>query len=561
MSSKGVTGADLVVDSLVEAGIEYVFGVTGTSILSILDAMYGRKDIAYIGVRHEATAAFMADAYARVTGRPGVCMCHVGPGAAQLLYGVANAHKDSSPVIAITGNETSSGLGRDLYHEFDVMALYKPITKWSFQARSSQEIPRIIRNALIKATLGRPGPAHVDLPKDITRAPAEKKAGEMGFLGNRRVSVPLARINPDPEMVAAAASLLLKAERPTIVCGGGVNWSDASREVVRLAELLKAPVLTTETGRGSIPEDHPCALGSAGRAAFATKSANKALVSSDVILGVGWSFSDISTDDWKLIDPKARIIQVDVDPAEIGKQYPVTIGVVSDAKAFLGQLIPKLEAEGAQLRRDDSRLKELKDGLAAEREEFFSIRSPIKAGVKPQMMGKELMGTLNRDAFVAVDTGLHIYFASRLPIYTPRTYLRAGGFGAMGFSLAAVMSAKLAFPERQAVSLIGDGCFAMVMHELETAVRYNLPIVAIIFNNFSFGSQKLQQKMRFQERYIGSDHGNPDYAKIANLFGAHGERVERIEDLKPALNRALAASKPAVLDVILDTEESPTVWA
>ncbi len=559
-----VKGSDLVVSLLAEAGVKHVFALTGTSILDLMDSMSQQGEIEYVGVRHEAAAAHMADGYARATGKPGVCMSHVGPGALNMLYGVATARKDSSPVVAITGNEVSHGLGKDLYHEMDVLALYRPVTKWQGQCLRVREVPRLLRNAFVQAVTGRPGPVHIDVPKDVAQARCEQGEEEGGRRDSQArlgfpaggAEVPALRPLADKALVEEAASLLTEAERPIILAGGGVLWSGAWAELKLLAERLEIPVATTETGRGAFPEEKPHFIGFASRY-VGYGSTIAALRDSDLLLGVGLTFSNVSTMDWSVIGPRAKVIQVDIDPHELGRQIPVELAVLADARAFLAALLGELE--GRRVRPGPGRrkrLEELSRTYHAEREDFFKAGPDRARCVKPQRVISMTMDVIRPDAFVGIGNGLHTCFVTRLPIHTPRTYLRSGGFGAMGFAFPATMGAKVAHPERQAVVLLGDGDFAMSMHELETAVRHRLGVVAVVFNNFSFGSQKLHQRRSYGERYIGSDHGNPDFGALARLFGARGARIDNEADFLPALEEMLKAEGPAVLDVIIDTEET-----
>lgn len=550
-----MNGAEIVVECLAEAGVRHVFGLVGTTTLEILDVLHRDPRITYISVRHEQVAASMADGCARVTGRHGVCLAHAGPGAANLILGVAAAYKDSSPVVAITGNEPTAKLGRDCWHELDHLALFRPITKLALQARNIEELPRVLRTGLGAAVQGRPGPVHIDLPRDVCQAESQGPAAQTIFTLPSRTAP-----GPDPDATQQAAALLLKAQRPLVIAGGGVAWSGAWRELRSLTERLSLPVVLTHTARGVLSEDHPLAFGVVG--SFGIATANQALKDADVVLVIGCSLSDVTTFNWTLISPEAKIAQVDIDPDRIGRHYPVEVGIVADARAFLmaleGRAKEQMEQEGvSESFGDPARLEELRGLLRAEQERFFGASASDAIPIKPQRIIQDLESLLAEDAIVAVGGGLHTLFASRILIRRPRSYLSSVGLGAMGFAFPAALGAKLAQPERPAVALVGDGDFGMVLQDLETAVRYNIPVTVIVFNNQSYGALKLMQHHGFARRYIGVDFQNPDFAQLAMLFGAQGRRVEEPGDLRPAMEAALRSDRPTVLDVMIDPWEVP----
>ncbi|MBI2361491.1 MAG: thiamine pyrophosphate-binding protein [Deltaproteobacteria bacterium] len=327
-------GSDLLVQSLVDAGIKHVFGMCGHATLPVLDSIAGETGIRFILAKHEQTLASMADGYARVALQPGVCVTHSGPSSANLLVAMGSAFRDSSPIIAITCNEEQSRLDRDVMNGWDQLTPFRSVTKWSVQVRSANDIPRIMRSAFARARLGRPGPVQVDLPLDVASAeidqpPVMKKPAYGSYSS---------RVRPDPDLTNRIVSQVLKSSRPLILAGGGVNWSDATRELVEFAELTGLPVAGTTGGRGAFPETHPLFIGVPGR--WGNRSTSEALKESDCLLGVGCRFSDVTTENWRLIDPSATLIQVDIDPSEIARQYPVEIGVVADCKMFLQDAIP-----------------------------------------------------------------------------------------------------------------------------------------------------------------------------------------------------------------------------
>jgi acetolactate synthase I/II/III large subunit len=543
-------GSDLLVQALVDAGVKVVFGMCGHSTLAILDSICGETGIRYVLAKHEQTMASMADGYARVTGEPGVCITHSGPSAANLLIGIGNAFRDSSPVIAITCNEEQSRLDRDVMNGWDQLTPFRSVTKWSVQVRSPLDVPRIMRTAFTRARLGRPGPVQVDMPLDVSSAeinqpPEMKKPAYASYSS---------RVRPDPDLTGKVVSQLLKSSRPIIVAGGGINWSDATSELVEFAELTGLPVAGTTGGRGVFPETHPLFIGVPGR--WGNRTASEALKESDFLLGIGCRFSDITTENWRLIDPSATLIQVDIDPAEIARQYPVDIGLMADCKMFL---LDAIQIAKKSLGRTGAapigaRAKSLSESLAAERKGLLDVDLDA-VPVKTRRLLKDIAETIPHDAIIAVGGGRHAHFiGQQLQIHTPRSSLRSVGFGAIGFAFPAALGAKLALPNRQVLCLVGDGDFSMVMQDLETAAREKINAITVVFNDFSYSSVKILQRQHFG-RLIGVDFSNPDFAKFAELCGARGFRVERPGEIKPALEAALRENRPSVLDVIIDPVE------
>lgn len=547
---------DLVVQALVHAGIRYVAGISGDSVLEILDAMYENPAIEFIPVRHEQVALGMADGYARVTGRPMAVLTHVGPGALNLPLGLCNALKDSVPLLAISGNINSSKFGRNVWHEIDVVSLLRPVTKWNTECRSPKEVAEVMRKALIEAAGKRPGPVHLSFPKDVLAAEVQAP----GRYEPVDVRVPMERPEPDPKRVARAAEMFLAAKRPLLFAGGGVQWSDASEELLAVAETTGAPVVTTDSARGAIPEDHPLSFGVVG--SLGRFSACEVMRGSDLVLGVGARFSDISTIEWTLIGKDVPIVQVDLDPGEIGRQYPSAYGIESDAKRFLDRFLSEINKQGGATRKQIAdlaslpRIRELRS-LADEEWADLMNRDLTARPILPQLILKEAMNLLGTEAIVSLGAGTHATFAGKFVVGRTRRMLRSVGLGQMGFAFPAAMGAKLALPDVPAIVLVGDGDFAMVMQDLETAVRRKLAVVVVIFNDFSMGAVRHFQRTQHGGRYIGVDHSNPDFAALARLFGAHGEKVEDPARLGPALKEAFASGKPAVLDVIIDRNETP----
>ena len=547
---------EVIVQSLIHAGIRYVAGVSGDSVLEILDAMYESPDIEYIPVRHEQVAVAMADGYARVTGRPMAVLTHVGPGALNLPLGLCNALKDSVPLLAISGNINSSKFGRNVWHEIDIVSLLRPVTKWNTECRSPKDVADVMRRALMEAAGKRPGPVHLSFPKDVLSAEVQPPQRYEPV----DICVPMERPEPDPQRVARAVEMFLSAKKPLLFAGGGVQWSDACEELLAVAETTGAPVVTTESARGAIPEDHPLSFGVVGSLGRIT--ACEAMRGADLILGIGARFSDISTIEWTLIGKDVPIIQVDLDPTEIGRQYPSAYGIEGDAKRFLASFLTEIEKRGAGPRRQKTdlaslpRIRELRK-MADEEWADLMNKDLTARPILPQLILREAMDLLGAAPIVSVGAGTHTTFAGKFVMGKTRRMLRSVGLGQMGYAFPAAMGGKLALPDVPAIVLVGDGDFAMVMQDLETAVRRKLAVVVVIFNDFSMGAVRHFQRTQHGGRYIGVEHGNPDFAGLARLFGAHGERVEDPARLRPALKEAFASGKPAVLDVIIDRNETP----
>lgn len=549
-------GAEVIVQSLIQAGIRYVVGVSGDSVLEILDAMYENPAIEFIPVRHEQVAVAMADGYARVTGRPMCVLTHVGPGALNLPLGLCNAQKDSVPLVAISGNIDSSKLGRNAWHEIDVVSLFRSVTKWNTECRSSKDVAGVMEKALREAAYGRPGPVHLSFPKDVLSGEVDPP----DHYAIVDVCVPMERPEPDPGRVGRAAEMFLAAKRPLLFAGGGVQWSDACEELLALAETTGAPVVTTDSARGAIPEDHPLSFGVVG--SLGRVVGCEAMRGSDLVLGIGTRFSDISTIEWSLIGKNVPIIQVDLDPEEIGRQYPSAYGIEGDAKRFLSGFLSEVVKRGNASRRGREELAALpriRDLRKISEEEWADLMDKDLAvkPILPQLILREAMDLLGTGPVVSVGSGTHTTFGGKFIVGRTRRLLRSVGLGQMGFTFPAALGAKLALPDVPALVMVGDGDFAMVMQDLETAVRRNLAVVVVIFNDFSMGAVRHFQRTQHGGRYIGVEHNNPDFAELARLFGAHGERVEEPARVRPALEAAFASGKPAVLDVLIDRNETP----
>jgi len=555
MSSHG-TVAEVIVQHLIDEGIKYVFGITGDTVLPILDAMYDRQDeIRYITSRMEHGATGMADAFSRVTGEPSCVLLHVGPAISNAVLGTWIAEKDAVPMIVLSCNMDTFRLGRNLWHEFNVVEVFREVTKWNDQMREPKDIKRLLRTAFQMATSGQPGPVHLDLPKDLLPRPVEVDSTDKSLKGPIKPAYVANRTRPDAEAVGRACDLLAKADHPVIVAGRGVMWSRAWDELAALAERLGAPVVTTEMGRGSISEDHPLAVGLIGH--FGRTTANEALRRADVVLGLGCRFLNVSTINWSLIGEDSKIIQVEAEPLEIGRQYAVEVGIAADSGLFLRDALANLDANGVRdpdgARHPRARaLAELNDQETAR---FYDVDLE-SAPIKPQLISKVVMEVCDEDVIISCGAGNHTQYAHQMKIRKPYGYILPAGTGSMAFALAAGIGAKLARPDRQVIVPIGDGDFGMMTQELETSVRENAPVVVLVYNDQGFGALRLFQKVQHQGRYLGSDYGQTDLAMLARAYGAIGERIENPADLKPALERALKADVTTVLDIRTDPWQS-----
>ncbi len=551
--AKKISGGELLVRCLIEEGVKYVFGVPGAQLLTILDAIKRvgeRHGLAFVNCRHEQAAANMADAWARVTGEPGVCIGTIGPGGANLVPGVYPAWADGVPMIVLTGqNQTwrsypdhGSMQALDQYH------LFKPITKWNAVVSHWERIPELVHHAFRVATSGRPGPVHLDLPADVMFE--GKEEGSVRVYPPQRYRATKPPVG-DPELVEKAAEMLVKAEMPLIHPGGGVLRSGAWGEVVALAEYLGAPAVTTLGARGVIPEDHPlCLIPNTPGTLMAQSEA-------DVVLIVGSRVGDV--DFWGRPpvwgDPdKQKTIQIDVDPTMIALNRPVDLAIVGDAKSTLSALLDEVKKK-VEKREPHSKMKEYRRAQDEWIANFAKQAESDEKPVHPLRLMKEVREYYPRDAIACIDggnTAVWAYYMHR--IYEPRCFIWAADSGHLGVGLPYAIGAKLAAPDKQVYLITGDGAFGTTLQELETASRLNLKITVIVVNDGAWGMIKGAQKLSFGGRYIGVDFSDVRYDRVAQGMGWYGERVENPEDIAPALERAEEAAQPALLDVVVSQE-------
>lgn len=549
--------AEVVVASLADAGVTRVFGLIGTSTLDLADAIACDERIEFVSAKTEDAAAHMADGYARATGRVGVVLSHVGPGALRQLYGIGTAWKDSVPLLALTGNEVLAATDttmRDAYHVIDVLAAYRPFTKATLQLRDGADARAVVARALWLASCGRPGPVLIDLPKSSLRQHVNVSATNSATSDR----VPASRPRPGHEDVRAAADALRGATCPVVYAGGGVRWSAATAALTELAEQANLPVLTTDGGRGSIPEDHGHALGVIARQA-GDRVAREVLAEADVIVAVGMAFSDVSTFEWSAWAPDCRIFQVDITPESAGKGVPEATVIHADAREFLTSLGRELAGNGFRCTRDWSAQRAAR---GAERVRYTQEREVGEqgGGVDPWCLIVGLTDFLPRDAFISVDSGMHSFFGKKLRVLAPRSYIRSAGFGAMGYSFPAILGALEGSSGRRGVAIVGDGCLAMCLAEFETAARRQSPVTVVVLNDARFASQSAHQHRRFNGRLTGTSFGWTDFTKIAAAQGVPGWTVETAAQARTALQRAVGIEGPSIIDARVDPRVAPPEW-
>ncbi|MEM3424084.1 MAG: biosynthetic-type acetolactate synthase large subunit, partial [Nitrososphaeria archaeon] len=504
-----LSGAQALIDSLKQEGVEVIFGLPGGAILPVYDILYD-SDIRHVLVKHEQSAAHMADGYARVSDKPGICMATSGPGATNLVTGIATAYMDSSPVVAITGQVARAVIGKDAFQEADIIGITTSITKYNFQPRSVLEVPKVVKLAFKLATLGRPGPVLIDLPKDV-----QIEVDEIAFSENLEFPRLKYNVTPHPLQVEKAATLLLNAEKPLILAGGGVIISNASQHLLALSELLMIPVATTLMGKGCFPENHPLSLGTVGM--HGTYEANRAILEADVILAIGCRFSDRTTCNVSEFCPDAKIIHVDIDASEIGKNRKVDVPIVGDAKETLSKIYD--EVVKRLCRREKSlwlkRIEEIKsEGESVYGDVQENSLSPIK-------ILKVLREILPYDAIVTTEVGQNQMWASLyFKALKPRTFITSGGLGTMGFGFPASLGAKVAKPDTPVLDIAGDGSFMMTSNMLVTSVNENIPVMVVILNNSMLGMVAQWQRLFYNRRYSAVKLVNPDFIKIAEACGA-----------------------------------------
>jgi len=563
-----LTGGEVLKRYLVQENVRYVFGVPGDQLYPILDAIYKDKRIDFITMRHEAAAAHAADAWARMTGETGVCLGTVGPGAANLIGGVYPAFADSIPIIVITAqNQTwRSYPDHGSMQALDQLSLFKAVTKWNTLVSHWKRIPELTQQAFRIATSGKPGPVHLDFPADVLFQTGDENDVKIVHPSRYR---PIERPVGDPSLIDQAAMMLVKAKLPLIHAGGGVLRSGASKELIELAEYLQAPVTTSQTGRSSIPEDHPLCL-------LPTSPGTGALVAqveADVVLLVGGRLGDLEMwgqPPFAWGDPALqKFVQIDISSDMIGLNRPVDIGIVGDAKSTLRVLLETIKKYTPRREKHKS-LQDYKQVEKLWLEQYEEMSRSDSIPIHPLRLVREVREFFPRDAITIIDGGNTAVWCSYLNrVYEPNTYLScvAGDSGHLGAGIPYAIAAKLVAPSKQVYCITGDGAFGFNIQELETVSRLKLPVIFIVANDLAYGMIKSGQTLVYAKRHIGVDFSDIRYDKVAQAMNCYGERIVEPSEIKPALQRAVDSGLPAVLDVEIDKEVIPpdfqtlaTIW-
>lgn len=534
------TGAEILLKSLEAEGVDTIFGYPGGAVLPIYDALY-YSNIRHILTRHEQGAAHAADGYARVTGKPGVVLATSGPGATNLVTGIANAYMDSIPLIAITGQVATSLLGKDSFQESDITAITMPITKHNFLVKDIKQLAITIKKAFHIATTGRPGPVLIDIPKDIS-------SGKYHFNYPSTIHMPSYKICQvgNYAQIQQAANAINEAKRPVIYAGGGVVAANAHRELLELAEITGMPVTNTLMGLGTFPGTHPQFMGMLGM--HGTRAANYAVTECDLLVAIGTRFDDRVTSKLDTFATGAKIIHIDIDPAEISKNVKVDIPIVGHVKAVLEQLnklVKRVELDHwihqiYQWRKE------------------FPLSYQDNGQLKPQYILEKIFELTRGEAIITTDVGQHqMWTALYYKFLNNRSLVTSGGLGTMGFGFPAAIGAQVALPDKTVINIAGDGSIQMNSQELATAVQYNIPVINVIMNNGYLGMVRQWQEIFYEKRYSYSDmEQGPDFVKLAEAYGAMGKRITTPAEVVPALEEAIASGKPYVLDFVIEREEN-----
>ena len=533
-----LTGAEIVVECLKEQGVDTVFGYPGGSILNIYDALYQHQDeITHILTSHEQGAAHAADGYARATGKVGVCLATSGPGATNLVTGIATAYMDSVPVVAITCNVTNSLLGKDSFQEIDITGVTMPITKYNFIVKDVNRLAKVIRRAFTIAQTGRPGPVLVDITKDVTAAPCEYEKEEPEEIVRQSDTI-------REEDMERAIEIIRKSKQPFIFVGGGAVLSNAAEELRAFAHKIQAPVADSLMGKGAFDGCDELYTGMVGM--HGTKTSNFGITEADLLIVVGARFSDRVTGNASKFARNAKILQLDIDPAEINKNIKVDASIIGDVKVILRKLNARLDP----INHDEwiAHIERMKD--------MYPLRYD-----KNMLTGPFIIQTVNEvtqgDAVIVTEVGQHQMWAAQYYNYRqPRTLLTSGGLGTMGYGLGAAIGAKMGCRDKTVINIAGDGCFRMNMNEIATAARYNIPVVELIVNNHVLGMVRQWQTLFYGKRYSQTIlNDSVDFVKLAEAMGAKAYRVTQKEELEPTLREAISLNIPVVIDCQISCDD------
>jgi len=540
-----MTGAKALMKALEKEGVKEVFGLPGGANLPMYDE-FSRCDIRHILVRHEQSAAHMADGFGRVSRKPGVCFATSGPGATNILTGIATAQADSAPMVAVTGQVPVAMIGRDAFQESDIIGMANPVVKYAFQPRKAEEVPETVRKGFFIAETGRPGPVLIDVPKDVQTNEAPMKfPDEFKIRGYHPWN------DPDMANIERAIEMLLASEKPIILAGGGAIISSAFAELQALAEMLLIPVVTTFKGKGAFPETHPLALGPIGMHGHA--EANKVMTEADCVLAIGTRFSDRSVGTFEDFEKRLKIIHMDVDPAEIGKNQTTQVAVVGDVRASLRIMVKMLMQKAIKKTDDSPWLKHVKETRQYWRENLKIHPGEMSAA----KILRKLREVLPAQSIVTTEVGQHQMWASLFyDVIEPGTFFSSTGLGTMGWGFPASIGAKVAKPDVPVVDIAGDGSFNMTENSLATSVLEDIPVIVFLVNNFSLGMVAQWQRTFYDRRMVGVDQGKcPDYVKLAESYGAQGIRAQSLDELEKAIKAGLKSDVATVIDIPIDPEE------
>ena len=550
-----LSGAEMVVQSLIEEGVEQIFGYPGGSVLDIYDALHAKTDqIKHVLVRHEQAATHMADGYARATGNPGVVLVCSGPGATNTITGIATAYMDSIPMIVISGNVPNNMIGNDAFQECDIVGVSRPVVKHSFLVKKAEDIPETVKKAFYIATSGRPGPVLIDLPKDVMN-PQVKLPYEYPQAISMRSYKPTTTGHKG--QIKKGLKTLLEAKRPVLYVGGGAVISEAEQHLTKLAEALNLPVVSTLMGLGAFPGTHKNSLGMLGM--HGVYEANMAMHRADLIFGVGVRFDDRTTNNLEKYCPDAKVMHIDIDPSSISKNVKADLPIVGSADKVLESMVKLLEEQGST--NDQEALNRWWDEIQVWRDRECLSYETSPERIKPQQVIETLHKLTNGDAYVASDVGQHQMFAALYyPFNKPRRWINSGGLGTMGFGLPAGMGVKFAKPDEEVVVVTGDGSIQMNIQELSTAMQYDIPVKIINLNNRFLGMVKQWQDIIYQGRHSNSYMSSvPDFAAIAEAYGHVGIRIESPDQLESGLKQALDM-KDRLVFVDINVDETEHVY-
>lgn len=539
-----ISGSQIVIECLIEQGVDTVFGYPGGAILNIYDALYKNSNrIRHILTAHEQGASHAADGYARSTGKVGVCMATSGPGATNLVTGIATAYMDSIPLVAITCNVTQSQLGKDSFQEIDITGVTMPITKHNFIVRDVKDLADTIRKAFYIAKSDRPGPVLIDIPKDITSAVTEYEAVDPSKLD---FNLPSKKIPfPSEQQIENAAKLIDESQKPFIYAGGGVITSEASDELFSFATKANIPVAMSLMGKAAFPNKHELSLGMIGM--HGTYAANTACDNCDLLLAIGCRFSDRVIGEAAKFAKNAKILQIDIDPTEVNKMINVDDALLGDIKSILAKLTAKIQ-------------KKEKSQWNSQIEEWKKIIPPSynkKQDLSPKFIFEYVNSQVKEDTIITTEVGQHQMWTAQFYDFTkPRTFLTSGGLGTMGFGTGAAIGAKFANPDKTVVHFAGDGSFRMNCNELATIEHYQLPIIIVILDNHALGNVRMWQTLFYEKRYSNTtlDFG-PEWTTLASAYGIQGYHVKNEKEFKDAFDKALKSGKPAVIDAEIFLDE------